>query len=85
MGWLADVGGSPRHVVGGAGVELRAIVLQALLARTAERGASGVVLHASAAGRPLYEWLGFVPTNEMRYAPAPASVPNDLTITTLPT
>jgi GNAT superfamily N-acetyltransferase len=32
----------------------------------AERLAS-VVLHASAAGRPLYEQLGFVATNEMRY------------------
>ena len=27
-----------------------------------------VVLHASGEGRPLYESMGFVPTNEMRYA-----------------
>jgi predicted acetyltransferase len=31
-----------------------------------EQGFSSVVLHASHAGRPLYEKLGFVPTNEMR-------------------
>jgi len=37
-------------------------VLQALAARGIRR----IVLHASAAGRRLYERLGFVPTNEMR-------------------
>jgi GNAT superfamily N-acetyltransferase len=31
-----------------------------------EQGFKSVVLHASDAGRPLYEELGFVPTNEMR-------------------
>jgi GNAT superfamily N-acetyltransferase len=31
------------------------------------RGFDGVVLHASDDGRPLYESLGFVPTNEMRW------------------
>jgi GNAT superfamily N-acetyltransferase len=31
------------------------------------RGLVRVVLHASASGRPLYEKLGFVATNEMRY------------------
>jgi GNAT superfamily N-acetyltransferase len=29
-----------------------------------------VVLHASAAGRPLYQSLGFTPTNEMRWTPS---------------
>jgi GNAT superfamily N-acetyltransferase len=31
-----------------------------------EQGFSSVALHASDEGRPLYEKLGFVPTNEMR-------------------
>jgi len=31
-----------------------------------EQGFSSVVLHASDAGRHLYETLGFIPTNEMR-------------------
>jgi GNAT superfamily N-acetyltransferase len=31
-----------------------------------EQGFSSVVLHASNAGRHLYETLGFIPTNEMR-------------------
>jgi GNAT superfamily N-acetyltransferase len=35
------------------------------------RGVSGVVLHASDAGRALYERLGFLPTNEMAYHGAP--------------
>ena len=30
-------------------------------------GIESVVLHASLEGRPLYEKLGFTPTNEMRY------------------
>ncbi|PYP00015.1 MAG: N-acetyltransferase [Gemmatimonadetes bacterium] len=34
-------------------------------------GVDSVVLHASAKGRPLYEKLGFAPTNEMRYAGGP--------------
>ena len=34
-------------------------------------GIDSVVLHASAEGRPLYERLGFAPTNEMRYDGGP--------------
>jgi GNAT superfamily N-acetyltransferase len=32
-----------------------------------EAGLVSIVLHASPAGRPLYESIGFVATNEMRY------------------
>jgi len=41
--------------------------LMSLMIKTLkEEGFSSVVLHASDAGRHLYETLGFVPTNEMR-------------------
>jgi GNAT superfamily N-acetyltransferase len=40
------------------------------VART--RCAAGIVLHASAEGRPLYESLGFVATNEMRLTKPPS-------------
>jgi GNAT superfamily N-acetyltransferase len=41
--------------------------LMSLMIRTLkDEGFSSVVLHASDAGRPLYETLGFLPTNEMR-------------------
>ncbi len=38
-----------------------------LLAWAASNGLETLVLHASDAGRHLYERIGFVPTNEMRY------------------
>jgi GNAT superfamily N-acetyltransferase len=41
-------------------------LMRALLAWCDERGAARVTLHASDGGRPLYEELGFAPTNEMR-------------------
>lgn len=41
-------------------------LVQAMIAWCRERGLSGVSLHASDAGRPVYESLGFLPTNEMR-------------------
>jgi GNAT superfamily N-acetyltransferase len=34
------------------------------------QGFDRVLLHASDAGRPLYESLGFVPTNHMRWSPS---------------
>lgn len=42
-------------------------LMQRVIDAARERGVGGLVLHASAEGRPLYEGLGFVPTNEMRY------------------
>jgi hypothetical protein len=42
--------------------------MRRLLAWAREERLDRVVLHASAEGRPLYERLGFVPTNEMRLA-----------------
>ena len=55
-----------RHGVGEA---LMRVVLTAL----AERKVRRIVLHASDAGRRLYQRLGFVPTNEMRLeTPPPA-------------
>ncbi|HET7232856.1 MAG TPA: GNAT family N-acetyltransferase [Longimicrobium sp.] len=47
---------------------LAALLMEHVLAWAREQGVGGVVLHASAEGRPLYEHLGFVATNEMRYA-----------------
>ena len=40
---------------------------EAVIEGARDRGVSHLYLHASAEGRPLYESLGFVPTNEMRY------------------
>ena len=41
-----------------------------VLAWTRDEGIASVVLHASDAGRRLYEDLGFLATNEMRYSAA---------------
>jgi len=42
-------------------------LMRELLQWCRENGIESVVLHASGEGRPLYERLGFRPTNEMRY------------------
>lgn len=42
-------------------------LMRELLRWCRENGIESVVLHASDEGRPLYEKLGFTPTNEMRY------------------
>lgn len=42
------------------------LIVQSALKWCKERGYERVVLHASDAGRPLYESLGFEPTTEMR-------------------
>jgi GNAT superfamily N-acetyltransferase len=49
-----------------------AAVLRALLAWASAQDVPHIFLHASEEGRSLYEELGFVPTNEMRYAGASA-------------
>jgi GNAT superfamily N-acetyltransferase len=41
-------------------------LLEAMLAWSRAQGLAIISLHASSAGRPLYESLGFEPTNEMR-------------------
>ena len=48
-------------------------VLEAIISWCREQGLKAVLLHASDAGRPLYEKLGFEPTNEMRLFLAPPS------------
>ena len=48
----------------GRGIARR--IMQAILNRCCVEGFGLVSLHASAQGRPLYESLGFEPTNEMR-------------------
>jgi GNAT superfamily N-acetyltransferase len=42
-------------------------LMRELMHWASEQGMDRVVLHASNAGRPLYEKLGFHPTNEMRW------------------
>ena len=42
------------------------LLMRELLAWSRVRGLARLVLHASTEGRPLYEKLGFVATNEMR-------------------
>lgn len=43
------------------------LLMRAMLEWCDERGAARVTLHSSDDGRPLYEELGFTPTNEMRF------------------
>ncbi len=42
------------------------LIMMAIMAWVREQGLRSVNLHASSEGRPLYEKLGFEPTNEMR-------------------
>jgi GNAT superfamily N-acetyltransferase len=44
-------------------------LMNTLLRWANAQGCDRVALHASDAGRPLYQSLGFVPTNEMRWSP----------------
>lgn len=45
-------------------------LMQRIMEWAAAEGMDRVLLHASDAGRPLYQSLGFVPTNEMRWFPS---------------
>ena len=49
---------------------LAALLMKHVLEGARLHHVGSLVLHASPEGRPLYESLGFVPTNEMRYAGA---------------
>jgi GNAT superfamily N-acetyltransferase len=46
---------------------IAALLMRHILDWTHAEGLARVNLHASPAGRPMYEQMGFVPTNEMRY------------------
>jgi len=46
---------------------LAALVVETIIAWSRANELAGLVLHAAPLGRPLYERLGFVATNEMRY------------------
>jgi GNAT superfamily N-acetyltransferase len=50
-------------------------LMEAVIAWAAGAGCDRVVLHASDAGRHLYESLGFVATNEMRWSPSAGNPP----------
>jgi GNAT superfamily N-acetyltransferase len=43
-------------------------LMQAVMAWAKSQGCDRMVLHASDFGRPLYQSLGFIPTNEMRWS-----------------
>ena len=55
-------------VTGGAGYiggTVATLLMQAILNVCRQRSIATVVLHASPQGRPVYEKLGFTPTDEM--------------------
>jgi GNAT superfamily N-acetyltransferase len=60
--WILNMYTEPEHR--GQGLARR--IMEAMIAWCREEGLAVVALHASEAGRPLYEHLGFIPTNEMR-------------------
>src|SRR5215470_12333210 len=61
-GWILNMYTEPRAWRQGAAKKL----MQAMMEWCRSEGYGSVSLHASAAGRPVYESLGFQPTNEMR-------------------
>lgn len=60
--WVLNMYTEPAYRRRGLAREL----LQSMIVWCREQGFSSVFLHPSDAGRPLYELLGFKPTNEMR-------------------
>jgi hypothetical protein len=64
LGWLLSLENAPDKIIAGAGVHLRRVLPHPV--KNAATFADG--RHASANGRALYERLGFVATNEMRFA-----------------
>ena len=56
-GWIGGVGVAPDHRRAGLGAALTQSIIEFLEAR----GATTILLHATALGRPVYERLGFVP------------------------
>ena len=62
MGFVYNVYTEPAHRRRGVARALLDVLHDWALAR----GLGAIGLHASAAGRPLYETLGYRPTNEMR-------------------
>lgn len=49
------------------GLGIAGLLMRRILEWAGEAGINSLVLHASTAGRPLYERMGFTATNEMRY------------------
>jgi len=84
VGWLASPEGETTAIVAGAGVQLRRVLphpadrpsdgaavaegRHAIVLNVFTERLDRLVLHASAEGRGLYERLGFIATNEMRFA-----------------
>jgi GNAT superfamily N-acetyltransferase len=62
MGYVYNVYVEPAHRRRG----VARAAMQALHDWAGARGLGALALHASAAGRPLYETLGYLPTSEMR-------------------
>ena len=60
--WLINLYTEPVYRRRGLATEL----LRTMIDWCRQQGLKSVALHASSAGRPLYELLGFKPTNEMR-------------------
>ncbi|MGY2895757.1 GNAT family N-acetyltransferase [Deinococcus sp. UYEF24] len=60
-GYLLNVYVGPQH----RGQGLARTLTQAAMSESGRRGIRVLAIHASRFGKPLYEGLGFVPTNEM--------------------